>query len=82
MGNFSQTTLEELLGQLDQITGSVNQTFELRVPEHLTFRGRPTQMDVAMAVLLDKILSKGYEPDGFKEVEGGKVYMYKKCSGQ
>jgi hypothetical protein len=30
-----------------------------------------------MAVILDKILGMGYEPDGFSEADGGRIYRYK-----
>jgi hypothetical protein len=30
-----------------------------------------------MAVILDKILGLGFEPDGFAEAEGGRLYRYK-----
>ncbi len=77
MSNPSHSTVEELLSQLDSITAGLNQRFELWVPEHLTLRGQPARSDVAMAIILDKILSKGYEPDGFVEAVGGRTYKYK-----
>jgi len=73
----SHSTVEELLSQLDSITLQSSPAFELWVPEHLTLRGQPARSDVAMAIVLDKILSKGYRPDGFDEGLGGKAYKYK-----
>jgi len=35
------------------------------------------RVDVAGAVILDKILGMGFMPDGFSEAEGGRVYRYK-----
>ena len=77
MSNPSQGSIEELLSQLDNITTGPRQRFELWVPEHLTLRGQTAHSDVAMAIILDKILSKGYEPDGFAEAAGGRTYKYK-----
>ena len=34
-------------------------------------------MDVAWAIILDKILEHRFLPDGFIETEGGHVYRYK-----
>jgi hypothetical protein len=76
----SHNTVEALLAQLDVIAVGGKQKFELWVPQHLAFRGQLARLDVAMAVILDKILSKGYELDGFTEEESGKVYSYKIAS--
>jgi len=73
----SPRTVEELLSQVDSITAGMNERFELWVPEHLTLRGRLTRSDVTMAIILDKILGKGYKPDGFAEAVGGRTYKYK-----
>ena len=73
----SQITVEELISQLEGISPGSEQGFELWVPKHLTFRGQPTRSDIAMAIILDKILGKGYEPDGFSDAEGGRIYRYK-----
>ena len=43
----------------------------------MSLRGQTARADVAMAVILDKILGMGYEPDGFAEAEGGRVYRYR-----
>lgn len=34
-------------------------------------------LGINMALITDKILAKGWEPDGYEEKEGYKVYMYK-----
>lgn len=53
------------------------------------FQGRPEELELAisdalqdpigmnMALITDKILKKGWEPDGFKEKDGYRVYTYK-----
>ena len=74
MSQPSQTTVEEILSHLEAI--SAGQSFEIWIPQHLTFRGQPVRADVAGAVILDKILGMGYEPDGFTEADGGRVYRY------
>jgi hypothetical protein len=53
-----------------------SQAFELWIPEHLTLHGQPARADVAMAIILDKILGMGFEPDGCSEEDGGRVYKY------
>lgn len=37
----------------------------------------PDPVGINMALITDKILSKGWEPDGFEKNEGYSVYMYK-----
>jgi len=32
---------------------------------------------INMAIITDKILAKGWEPNGYEEKEGYRVYMYK-----
>ena len=53
------------------------------------FQGRPEELELAisdalqdpigmnMALITDKILKKGWEPDGFEEKDGYRVYTYK-----
>ena len=43
----------------------------------MTLSGQSARADVAMAVILDKILGMGYEPDGFSEADGGRIYRYR-----
>ena len=75
MSRPSQSTVEAILSQLDEIPTSP--TFELWIPQHLTLRGAVARADVAMAVIGDKILGMGYMPDGFSEAAGGRIYRYK-----
>lgn len=36
---------------------------------------------INMAVITDKILDKGWQPDGFEEKEGYRIYWYKNLDG-
>ena len=53
-------------------------TFNLAISESFTFAGKPDTTGAGMAVLLDKILGLGYQPDGFDQKSGFKLYKYKK----
>ena len=77
MNKPSSNAVECLLSQVDDLTATSNPNFEIWVPANLTLRGQPLQQDAAMAIILDKILSKGYEPDGLTEGEAGTAYRYK-----
>jgi hypothetical protein len=77
MSRPSQGTVESLISELGGIVPVGSQSFELWVPQQLTLRGQPVRADVAGAVILDKILGMGFQPDGFSEAEGGRVYRYK-----
>jgi hypothetical protein len=52
--------------------------FQLNVSDSFTFDGKPDTMGAGKAVLLDKILAVGYEPDGFEQKSGFRLYRYKK----
>ena len=53
------------------------------------FKGKPEELKLAisdelldpiglnMALITDRIIAKGWEPDGYEEKEGYRVYMYK-----
>ena len=53
-------------------------SFTLAISDSFTFVGHPDTMGAGMAILLDKILGLEYEPDGFEEMDGFKIYRYKK----
>lgn len=53
-------------------------TFALAISDDLTVSGRPDPMGLGMALVLDAILAKGFEPDGFKQESGYRVYRYKR----
>jgi hypothetical protein len=80
MNQPTQSTVEAILSQLDGIPRGQSQSFELWIPQHLVFRGKVARADLAMAIILDKILGMGYGPDGFSEAEGGRIYGYKMLS--
>ena len=52
--------------------------FLLPIPlnRQLTLRGEKVPSDVAMAVITDQVLDKGWMPAGFEEKEGVKYYKY------
>jgi hypothetical protein len=53
-------------------------TFNLNISDAFTFAGKPDKMGAGMAILLDQILGAGYEPNGFEQNSGFRVYRYKK----
>ena len=77
MSRSSQSSVEGLISELGGIASPGSQSFELWVPQELTLRGKPVRLDVAMAIVLDKILGMGFTVDGFTAAEGGRLYRYK-----
>jgi hypothetical protein len=73
----SQDSVESLLSQIHGLAITSSQKFELWVSRNLTLRGQTVTGDIAMAIILDKILGRSYEPDGFMEETGGRIYRYK-----
>ncbi len=68
-------TLEDLLSKVEALPEDIN-SFELFVPEDLTRQGQPVALDVAMALLVDRLLGKGLFPDGFDQRATGRRYKY------
>ena len=46
------------------------------MPERLTLDGDPIAQDIAMAIVVDKLLSLSYFPDGLSADAGGRLYRY------
>ena len=78
----SEGRVEDLLRQVaaiqDGAAGKPVASFELWVPELLTLQGRRIPQDVALVVLLDAALEKKFEPAGFTEEPGGRIYRYQR----
>lgn len=68
-------TVEQLVAEVDALP-SGSTSLELWVPNHLTLRGEVVSKDIAMAVLLDKVLEHGLHPQGFTPHPAGAVYRY------
>jgi hypothetical protein len=52
---------------------------DLFVPADLTLRDKPVPADVAMAVILDKLLAAGFDPLGFSQAAHGRFYHYRRA---
>jgi len=73
----STGSVEALLGAVNSVPP--NQTMvELFVPDHLTLRGKEVSHDIAMAVIADKLLARGFFPAGSEQRSGGRLYRYQK----
>jgi hypothetical protein len=68
-------TVEELLSRVEMIVEDQN-SFELWVSHRLSWKNQPVASDVAMAIVLDALLAKGFFPNGFEEGVGGSHYKY------
>ena len=52
-------------------------SFELAVDDGMTVAGQPDTIGAGMAVVLDACLARGFEPAGFEQHDGHRVYKYK-----
>jgi hypothetical protein len=74
----SETTVEQLLAQVDAASPDApDRAFSLWVSEALTLRGEPVSQNVAMALVLDRLLAKGFFPAGFEPAGAGRLYNYR-----
>jgi hypothetical protein len=69
--------VEALLNEVAQWSGAAASA-DLWVPDELTLQGRVVGKDIAMAIVLDKILALGLFPSGFSTRDGGRLYHYKR----
>lgn len=89
VGRSPRGTVEDLLRRIDGLTKTEEDSggaggapaFELWVPGRLTLRGQTIPSDVAQMVLLDALLERDFEPTGFVEEDGGKLYRYERSAG-
>lgn len=71
----SHATVEQLVAEVEALP-SGSTSLELWVPNQLTLRGEVVTKDIAMAVLLDKVLEHGLFPQGVASHPTGAVYRY------
>ena len=65
------TDIEEAREVVERIANNTRE-FELPISDLLQ-----DAMGINMAIILDQILAKGYEPNGFVQREGYRNYLYK-----
>ena len=63
--------VNEVLTYVDEFKGRAEE-LELVISDALQ-----DPIGINMALITDKILKKGWEPDGYEEKDGYRVYMYK-----
>ena len=73
----SSGTIEELLAEIGKLPAhEIGQRWDLWVPELLRLRGSRVGEDIALAILLDALLAKGFYPHGSTEGAGGRTHHY------
>jgi hypothetical protein len=76
MNEAASGTVEEMLAKVEALPEGTR-TFELFVPQNLTWQGRPIAQNMAMAVVTDKLLGKNLFPNGFDQRPTGRRYRYR-----
>jgi hypothetical protein len=70
------TSAEALVEHL-RLTKLTGDEPHLSIADPLYFAGEPDQVGFGMALVVDSILAQGYEPNGFEQRDGFRVYRYK-----
>jgi len=65
--------IESVLRDIDALP-EARGTVQLKVPDRLSLRGSSVPSDIALTIVVDRLLTRGYEPDGFEAIEGARVY--------
>src|SRR5689334_7827295 len=68
-------TLEDLFAKVEALPDG-SRAFEMYVPNSLTMKGQPIAQNLAMALVMDRILAKKLYPDGFEQKQDGRLYRY------
>ena len=66
--------VDEVLKYVDEFQGEAEE-LELAISDALQ-----DPIGINMALITDRILKKGWEPDGFEEKDGYRVYKYKEMA--
>ena len=73
----ASASVEEVLAAIAEVSQGASQ-FEVWVPQDLTLGGESVPTEVAMAVLLDKVLERGFLPAGFAPEYNGRLCRYRR----
>ncbi len=57
-------------------------SFAIAIADDMTITGQPDPIGAGIAAILDVILRKGFEPDGYDQNDGYRLYKYKRMSGR
>ena len=74
--------IESVLREIDSLpeAGDTKAIVTLKVPDRLSFQGNSVPSDIALSILADRLLTKGYEPDGVEATEDGQLVRCKPAS--
>ncbi|HEX3528618.1 MAG TPA: hypothetical protein VH988_16255 [Thermoanaerobaculia bacterium] len=68
--------IESVLREIDSLP-EAKTTVTLKVPDRLSLQGNSVPSDIALSILADRLLAKGYEPDGVEVTEDGQLVRCK-----
>lgn len=71
--------IESVLREIDSLP-EATAIVTLKVPDRLSLQGNSVPPDIALTILADRLLAKGYEPDGFEATEDGQLVRCKPAS--
>jgi hypothetical protein len=71
--------IESVLREIDSLPNAADTTaaVTLKVPDRLSLQGNSVPSDIALSILADRLLTKGYEPDGVEAIEDGQLVRCK-----
>lgn len=71
--------IESVLREIDSLP-EAKTIVTLKVPDRLSLQGNSVPSDIALSILADRLLAKGYEPDGVEAIEDGQLVRCKPAS--
>jgi hypothetical protein len=68
--------IESVLREIDSLPEATAIVI-LKVPDRLSLQGNSVPPDIALSILADRLMAKGYEPDGVEATEDGQLVRCK-----
>jgi hypothetical protein len=76
---YRPNSVEALLEIIERSISKEMTKLDLFVPSDLTLCDEPVSADLAMAVILDKLLGAGFEPAGVSQATHGRLFHYRRA---
>jgi hypothetical protein len=68
--------IESVLREIDALPEAAG-AVSLKVPDQLSLRGNSVPSDIALSIVVDRLLTRGYEPDSIEASDGGRIFRCK-----
>jgi hypothetical protein len=68
--------IESVLREIDSLPEALG-AVTVEVPDQLSLRGNSVPQDIALSIVVDRLLTRGYEPDSIEASDGVRIFRCK-----